>query len=88
MSFEDLQAAITKALPDQAQRDTARHSASVAMFGPVDERPNVITLDRAVELRDTNPDQYATLPAETRRQAEQHAEWRKTHPKSTEGADQ
>lgn len=90
MSFENLQAAVIKAMPDQAQIDAARHAASVAMFGPVDERRNVVELDRAVELRNSDPDAFATLPVDLRRRATDHAEWRKHHPKTntSTGADQ
>lgn len=52
------------------------------LFGPMEERPNVIELDRAVALRDSDPDSFATLPGDLRRRAVDHAEWRKTHPKT------
>lgn len=82
MSFEALQDAVIKAMPDQQQVDAARHEVAVRLLGPVDERPNVVTLDRAVALRNSDPDAFATLPADLRRRAVDHAEWRKHHPKT------
>ncbi|MFI6331907.1 hypothetical protein ACIBBG_26815 [Micromonospora chersina] len=88
MSFEAMQNAIAAKL-DREAPDVERRKTEIKerLFGPMEERADVIELDKAVALRDSDPDSYATLPAELRRRAGDWAEWRKTHPKTTTGGE-
>lgn len=84
MSFADLRAAIeAKTAEMEGQAPAEQQRARERLLGPVDERPGVATLDKALVLRDADPQAFATLPAEMQRQANSQAIWRANRARTT-----